>query len=311
MGHSEGYRLVTRGDFDGLVCAMLLRELDLIDDILLVHPKDMQSGEVAINGSDITANLPYVPACHLAFDHHHSEVLRYASLEPDNLILDAKAPSCARVVYNHFGGAKRFPHIDPELLLAVDKGDSAAFCLDEILNPSGWVLLNFIMDARTGLGRFRNFRISNYQLMLKLVQYCRDHSIEQILQQEDVKERVELYFEHQQRAKEQLNRCVRVEGKLAVLDLREEEVIWATNRFMVYALYSQTNISMHCIWGVKQRNTVFALGKSIFQRDCPVNIGELCLEFGGGGHANAGTCQVDNEHAERVQALLVERCRQD
>lgn len=307
---TDKYRLITRSDFDGLVCAVLLNELDMVDEIKFVHPKDMQDGKVEVGPRDISCNLPYVPGIGMAFDHHHSETLRNPG-ERDNHVIDAAAPSAARVVYQHFGGRERFPTISEAMMEAVDKGDSAQFSIAEILEPRGWVLLNFLMDARTGLGRFREFRVSNYQLMMDLIKYCRDHGIEDILQLPDVKERVELYFEHAERAKEQIGRCTQVHGNLAVLDLRGEDTIYATNRFTIYAMFPETNISIHVMWGLKQQNTVFATGKSIVNRTSKTNIGELMLKYGGGGHQNAGTCQVENDQAAKVLGELVEAINKD
>ena len=304
------FRLVTRSDFDGLVCAVLLKELDLIDEIKFVHPKDMQDGKVAITERDITTNLPYVPGAHLAFDHHLSETIRNTG-ERSNHVIDAKAPSAARVVYDHYGGAKAFPRIAPDMMAAVDKADAAQFSREEILDPTGWVLLNYLMDARTGLGRFRDFRISNYQLMMDLIDYCATHGIRDILGLPDVKERVQVYFDHAERAKEQIRRCSSVHRNLVVLDLRHEETIWATNRFMIYALFPQTNISIHVMWGVQKQNTVFATGKSILDRGSRTNVGELMLAYGGGGHQAAGTCQVDNAQAATVLEQLITKINAD
>ena len=304
------FRLVTRSDFDGLVCAVLLNELDLIDDIKFVHPKDMQDGKVDITSRDITTNLPYVAAAHLAFDHHESETIRNTGERP-NHIISAKAPSAARVVYDYYGAAKAFPNISEDMMLAVDKADSAQFSHEEILEPTDWVLLNYLMDSRTGLGRFREFRVSNYQLMMDLIQYCRNHGIDEILQLPDVIERVDLYFDHAARAREQIERCATVHKNLVVLDLREEETIFAANRFMIYALYPQCNISIHVLWGVQKQNTVFATGKSILDRGSKTNVGELMLRHGGGGHQAAGTCQVDNDKADTVLAELVAQINQD
>jgi nanoRNase/pAp phosphatase (c-di-AMP/oligoRNAs hydrolase) len=303
---STRFRLVTRSDFDGLVCAVLLKHLNLIDDILFVHPKDMQDGKIAITGRDITTNLPYVPAAHLAFDHHSSETIRNAGRR-ENHVINPYAPSAARVVYDYYGGASTFPVGWDDMMAAVDKGDSARFSRDEVLDPSGWNLLNFLMDARTGLGRFHDFRISNYQLMMDLIDYCKNHSIDQIMALPDVRERTVLYFEHSNRCKEQIRRCARVHKNLVVLDLREEETIFAGNRFIIYALFPETNISIHVLWGLKNRNTVFATGKSILNRTSRTNIGALMLEYGGGGHENAGTCQVSNEMADDVLGALVQR----
>lgn len=297
------HRLVTRSDFDGLVCAVLLKELDLVDDILFVHPKDMQDGKVAVTSRDISTNLPYVDGIHLAFDHHHSETLRVG--KKPNHIIDPDAPSAARVVYDYYGGKAKFPNVSDDIMLAVDKGDSADFTEREILDAQGWSLLNFLMDARTGLGRFRDFRISNYDLMMKLIDYCRNHTIEQILELPDVRERVDLYREHEAKAKEQIKRCASVHDNLVVLDLRGEETIWATNRFVVYALFPKCNISIHQMWGKQKQNVVFAIGKSILDRSSKTDVGQLCLKYGGGGHAAAGTCQIDTAKADAVRAELV------
>jgi nanoRNase/pAp phosphatase (c-di-AMP/oligoRNAs hydrolase) len=307
---NQKFRLVTRSDFDGLICAVLLNELQLIDDIKFVHPKDMQDGKVEISNQDITTNLPYVAAAHLAFDHHLSETLRNSGDRP-NHIIDASAPSAARVVYDYYGGRERFPASFDEMMAAVDKGDAAQFSRDEILHPEGWVLLNFLMDARTGLGRFRNFRISNYALMMDLIRYCRDHTIEQILSLPDVKERVELYREHESLAVAQIERRSRQYKNLVVLDLREEETIYAVNRFMIYALFPAANISIHVMWGVQRQNTVFATGKSILDRSSRTNVGELMLQYGGGGHHAAGTCQVDNDKAVATLEALIARITSD
>jgi nanoRNase/pAp phosphatase (c-di-AMP/oligoRNAs hydrolase) len=197
------------------------------------------------------------------------------------------------------------------MMSAVDKADSAQYTLDEILNPTGWTLLNYVMDARTGLGRFRDFRVSNYQLMMDLIDYCRDHSIEEIMQLPDVRERTDLYFEHQEKFKDQMRRCSTVHKSLVVLDLRNEDVIHPGNRFMIYALYPDQNISIHVLWGLQRQNTVFAIGKSIVNRTSKTDIGPLCLIYGGGGHSNAGTCQVPNEAADRILGDLVTRITQD
>ncbi len=306
----EKFRLVTRSDFDGLVCAVLLNELDLINDIKFVHPKDMQDGKVDITPQDITTNLPYVAAAHIAFDHHLSETLRNTG-DNKNHIIDPKAPSAARVVYDYYGGKKAFPNITDDMMEAVDKADSAQYSRDEILHPSGWVLLNYLMDARTGLGRFREFRISNYALMMDLIKYCRNHGIDDILKLADVRERVELYNDHADKAKEQILRCSSLHKNLVVLDLRDEETIYATNRFMIYALYPQANISIHVLWGLQQQNTVFATGKSILDRGSKTNVGELMLEYGGGGHHAAGTCQVANDQAVPTLQTLIARINAD
>lgn len=302
------YRLITRSDFDGLVCAVLLKEMALIDDIKFVHPKDMQDGLIEVTDKDITTNLPYVEGVYLAFDHHLSETIRNKG-KHDNHIIDPDAPSAARVVYDYYGGKERFPNISEEMILAVDKADSAQFNKEDVLTPKGWELLSFMMDARTGLGRFREFRVSNYNLMMDLIDYCKDHSIDDILQLPDVKERVELYFKYEDDFKKQIEKNATVYDNVLVVNLKDEELILPGNRFVKYAMYPETNISIQVIWGLKQQNTVFTVGKSIFNRSSEVNIGDIMLGYGGGGHFNAGTCQVPNDEAETILAEIIEKLK--
>lgn len=294
----QKYRLITRSDFDGLACAVLLKEIDLIDDILFVHPKDMQDGKVEVTARDITTNLPFVPGAAYAFDHHSSEISRVDSAA-ETYINDPSAPSAARVVYEYFGGRDKFPNVPNLFLTAVDKADSASFEAEDILMPGGWDLLSFIMDARTGLGRFKDFKISNYQLMMKLIDLCRTYNIERILEDADVKERVDLYREHHELATQQVKRLAKIDGNVAVLDVRNEDTIYAVNRFLIYALYLEINVSIHVMWGRDKQNTVLAVGQSIFF-PCKTDIGDLMLKYGGGGHAAAGTCQVANDQVDRV-----------
>lgn len=309
--NDQQYRLITRSDMDGLVCAVLLKDMGLIDDVMFAHPKDMQDGLIEVGPSDITTNLPYVEGAYLAFDHHASEHKRVKG-NHKNHVIDPKAPSAARVVYEYFGGEKKFPQISKEMMDAVDKADAAQFTKEEILDPQGWVLLSFIMDARTGLGRFRDFNISNYQLMMKLIDVCGDHQdIKEILQLPDVRERVDLYMEHHGKFREQIERCAKVQGNLVVLDLRNEDTIWAGNRFVIYALFPQCNISMHVLWGKNKQNSVFAIGKSILNRTSKTHIGNLMLRHGGGGHEAAGTCQIENLKAEQVKKELVDQITTD
>ena len=301
-------RLVTRSDFDGLVCAMLLRELDIIGDIKFVHPKDVQDGKIELSENDITTNLPFDKRVGLAFDHHESELIRNKKEDYEGkYIIDGNAKSAARVVYDYYGGAEKFKRVSEEIMLAVDKGDSADFTVDEILNPKGWVLMNFLMDARTGLGRFHTFRISNYDLMMELIDYCVDHTIDQVLQLPDVKERVDMYFEQQELFTEQLTRITQIHDKVAVIDLRNEETIYTGNRFMVYAMWPEIEISVHVAWGFKKQNTAVMIGKSIVNKASDFNIGELCLTYGGGGHANAGTCQLDNDKVDAELPNIIDK----
>lgn len=291
------------------MCAVILKEVGIIDEIKFVHPKDMQDGTIEINDNDITTNLPYVEGVHLAFDHHESETIRNGKKE--NHIILPDAPSAARVVYDYYGGKEKLHNITEEMMEAVDKADAAQFSIEDILDPKGWDLLSFLMDSRTGLGRFRDFRVSNYELMMNLIDYCYNHTIDEIMELPDVKERVDLYAKYTTEFKEQLARCSKIYGNLIVLDLRNEEIIYPGNRFMIYALNPEQNISIHVIWGFKNQNTVFATGKSIVNRSSTTNIGELMLSYNGGGHHAAGTCQIDNDKAETVLQELIAKINAD
>ncbi len=301
------YRLLTRSDMDGLVCAVLLKELGILGEIEFHHPKDVQDGKVAVTERDILTNLPYVPGCGLCFDHHASEATRNRDIDTPGYVLQPDAKSAARVVYGHFGGKARFPNVSDEMMEAVDKADSAGFSMDDVLDPKGWELLSFLMDARTGLGRFRDFRVSNYELMMMLIDCCRDLSIDEILALPDVAERVELFRSQHDLFRDQIRRVAEVHGNLVVLDLRGEETIYAGNRFVVYAMFPECDISMHVMWGRERQNTVYTVGKSIFDRGNPVDIGEMMLGYSGGGHPAAGTCQGPNSTADALKAEIIER----
>jgi nanoRNase/pAp phosphatase (c-di-AMP/oligoRNAs hydrolase) len=300
------YRLVTRSDFDGLVCAVILKTKGLIDEIKFVHPKDMQDGKITITDRDITTNLPYVESAYLVFDHHLSETIRVQG-NVENRIIDPNAPSAARVVYNYFGGREAFPNISLEMMEAVDAADSAQYSSEDILYPKKWTLLNFVMDSRTGLGRFHNFRISNYDLMMDLIDRCSTHTIEEILELPDVKERVDLYHKYEADFDKQINRCSTVYNNVVVLDLLNEDIIYPGNRFDIYTIFPNCNVSIHMIWGLNKQNIVLAVGKSILNRTSPVNIGELMLNYGGGGHQNAGTCQVPIDKGRDICKELVDK----
>lgn len=306
---AQKYKLITRSDFDGLVCAVLLKDMDMIDDILFVHPKDMQDGIIEVDSSCITTNLPYNKNAFLVFDHHESETIRNKE-RADNHIIQADAPSAARVVYNYYSKNHTFRKEWDGMMEAVDKADSAQFTMDDILNPQGWELLSFIMDARTGLGRFRDFTVSNYQLMMKMIDECATQPLEIILEMPDVVERVELYKKYEDDFKVMIKENSVVDGDILIIDLREVDPILPGNRFVEYALFPETKISIHVMWGLKKQNTVFATGKSIVNRGSNVNIGEIMLKYGGGGHFNAGTCQVPNENSDELLKAVIKDLRE-
>jgi oligoribonuclease NrnB/cAMP/cGMP phosphodiesterase (DHH superfamily) len=297
-------RLVTRSDFDGLICAVLLKQVERIDSIQFVHPKDLQDGKFAATADDILANVPYVPGCGMWFDHHSTEIERVVG----KIVFKGEcrlAPSAARVIYDYYGGANRFAGIE-DMMLGVDKADSADFNRVEILNPSGWGLLSFVMDARTGLGRFKDYRISNYQLMLDLIEACGKMKIDQILKLPDVQQRVKRYYEHDLLFRRMIAEHSRAIGDVVVTDLRGIETIFCGNRFLVYAMYPGQNCSIWAVDGRDKSISVFACAHSIVNRSCRVDVGSLMRRFGGGGHRVAGTCQVAHDVAEQSLLALVE-----
>jgi nanoRNase/pAp phosphatase (c-di-AMP/oligoRNAs hydrolase) len=308
MGEKK-YRLITRSDMDGLVCGTLLTYLDLIDDILFVHPKDMQDGLIEVSSNDITTNLPYVEGVHLAFDHHFSETLR--NKKRDNHIINPDAPSAAQVVYDYYGGDEEFPMRFVGMMKGANKADSADFTIDDILEPRAWALLSFIMDSRTGLGRFKDFEVSNKQLMRNLIDYCAKHNIDEILEIEEVKQRVDLYFKYEKEFHEQLEKCTKIYDNVAVIDYKDEEIIYPGNRFLVYAMYPKINVSIHVSYTYDRDKLVYSTGKSIINKTSNTNIGELMLKYGGGGHKAAGGCQIPLAEAPKVLEEIIAKLNQD
>ncbi len=301
-------RLLTRADFDGLACGALLKELGVIDSWKFVHPKDMQDGKETVGPDDVLANVPYDPRCKLWFDHHVSEHQRLGDIKFEGE--SRPADSAARVIYDYYGGESRLPHFK-EMVKYVDKVDAAKLTIDEIQNPTGWILLGFIMDPRTGLGRFRQFRISNYQLMEVLIDACRTQNVEEILENPDVKERVEKYREQSALFVDMLKRVSRADGNVIISDLRNVDPIYTGNRFMVYSMFPEQNISLWIVDGRAKQNCPIACGHSVINRSSKTNVGALMLKYGGGGHPQVGTCQVPYDDADQVIGELVAKMKAD
>lgn len=296
-------RLLTRSDFDGIACAALLKELGVIDSMEYAHPKDLQDGKIDVTKDDVLANVPYVPGCGLWFDHHSSEVERM-SLDGQYQGCSAEAPSAARVIYDYYKDP-RLAKFD-EMLKYVDRVDSAQLSEIEILNPTGWVLLGFLCDPRTGLGYHKSFTISNLQLMRELMEALRTQSIESIMANTDIQERVKLYFENDAQCKEFLTKQTKVDGPIAITDARGLTGTPLGNRFLIYSLFPETNISIRIIDGRGKEFVAISVGYSVLNRSAKVDVGSLMLKYGGGGHKAVGTCQVPYADADRVLAEIVE-----
>ncbi len=300
-------RLVTRSDFDGLACGALLLQAGVIDHWQFAHPKDLQDGLVPVDENDCLANVPYVPGCGLWFDHHSSEHERL-ELEGKYKGESRITPSCARIIYEYYGGKDKFPNAD-DMMVAVDKVDSGNLTVDEVMNPTGWILVGFLMDPRTGLGRWRQFTVSNYQLMEKLMVACQDKTTDEILAMPDVKERIEVYNEQTEKFKEMVTAHTRVEGNVIITNLRGVDPIYTGNRFMIYSMYPEQNISAWIVNGRGGHGCSAAVGYSIINRTCDVNVGSLMLKYNGGGHKKVGTCQFSDENmATDLPKMLDELC---
>ena len=289
-------RVVTRSDLDGLVCAALLKEVESVDEISFVHPKDIQDGKIEITGKDILTNIPYDPRCGMWFDHHSSEATRTKDIKDFEGAIEV-APSAARVIYNYYGGKEKLAKFE-KLLKDVDAIDSADLTMEDVTKPKGWTLLGFMLDSRTGLGRYRHFKISNYQLMMKMTEWIGKYDVEEILAFEDVKERTEIYFKQNAEFSYHLEECSKQDKNVIMTDQRAFEEIPTGNRFLIYALFPSCNVSMRVFWGFKKQNVVCAVGHNIFNRNCKTDVGELMSQYGGGGHKGAGTCQLDVADAD-------------
>lgn len=297
-------RLVTRSDFDGLACGTLLLEAGIIDSWKFVHPKDLQDGLIPIDENDCLANVPFVEGCGLWFDHHSSEFERQ-QLEGKYKGESRITPSCARIIYEYYGGKERFAHFD-EMMEAVDKVDSGNLTLDEIQNPTGWILVGFLMDPRTGLGRWHDFAIPNYKLMEILMEDIRTMSTEEILALPDVQERIKVYEEQTENFKKMVEAHTRVEGKVIISDLRGVAPIYSGNRFMIYSMYPEQNISIWIVNGKGGKGCSCAVGYSILNKTSNIDVGSLMLKYGGGGHKAVGTCQFSDETMEEKVPQLIE-----
>lgn len=304
-------RLVTRSDFDGLICAAILKEAHIIDKYQFVHPKDVQDGRVLVNNDDVLANIPYFPGCGMWFDHHSSEQDSLNIFELDFVGESRPEKSCARIIYEYYGGQNRFPHFQ-DMIEAVDKSDSGNLTKEEIESPGGWILLSFIMDPRTGLGTFKDYRISNYRLMEDLVEYCRTRTIDEILEQPDVKERISRYLEHQEPYQKLIIDCAEIKVNSAVvIDMRNVEQSYVGNRFIEYTIFPYQNLSIRMLKGKTPDITVFAVGHSVINRTSKTDVGKLMREYGGGGHSQVGTCQVPSREADSILLELILRIKKD
>jgi nanoRNase/pAp phosphatase (c-di-AMP/oligoRNAs hydrolase) len=304
--HNQPHRLVTRNDMNGLACAALLYFLNLIDDVVFVHPREIESGKFQLAEKDITANLPYIEKVHLAFQHRVDRS-NQPTTQHSNYVINTEVESTARVIYDYYGGKEKIPNLLGIVVTSADKASGARYTVEEVLNPRDWDLLSFVLDPQTGLGRFKDFQVSTNDLIKILSRLCSTEDIEDILARPAVKERVDLYLEQERSFDDQIRRCVSIYKDLLVIDLRGESIIYAGNRFRAYALYPSTNISMQITLDIARKIIVLSVGQSIINRSSKIDIGDVMRQYGGGGHANAGSCQIDEKDFESIKSAIVDR----
>lgn len=301
-------RLITRSDFDGLVCAAILKELGLISSFCLVHPKDVQDKKISVGKNDVIANLPYMEGCGLWFDHHFSEITRLTS----NVVVKGSyelLPSAARVIFNYYRSnllsLKSARQIE-ELVVIADKVDTASFSMKDILDPQGWIMLAFITDPRSNFGKNHSFRMSNLKLMESLPDLLLKENIDQILSMPDIKERVVIYRKEAEKFKDIIRKYSSTRGNALVIDFRGINDVPVGNRFMEYVLFPEQNISVRLVDGKKKGIVMISVGHSILNCSSNVNVGNLMLRYAGGGHQRAGTCQVPRGHVDSILGEILD-----
>ena len=288
-------RLITRADLDGLTSAILLQEVEPIDEVDFAHPKDVQDGRVAVTSNDILANLPFDERAGLWFDHHASQV--DSSWNPEMKGGFEIAPSAARVIFDHYKSEKFARYA--ELLEATDKLDAALLSRDDIVDPKGWILIGYTLDPRSGLGAFKDY----FRHLMKL---AKEKTADEILADPEVDKHVSRLKAEETAFREHLKAASQQDGNVVITDVRGMRDLPSGNRFIIYDLFPAANVSVRVADGRNNEFTSIQAGHSILKRDCKTSIGDVMAGYGGGGHVGAGTVQVPPQDADRVLAELVE-----
>ncbi len=300
MENNLKFRLITYGDFDGLVCYILLSKLDLISEVMFINPLEVKLGDIIPNNRDIFANLPYIPGVFMSFDRHNQGIKK----QERNFIIEYEAHSVARVIANYFNLEEKFPFVFNNLLDHLDTTNEALLTTDDILNPKDWVLLSFILDPLTGLNRFHDFSKSHEQTLRDLAQNFEKLSIEQILSLPDIVERIHIYKTYQDHFIKQIKRCSTTYKHLVVVDLSHEDIIYPGNPFMVYALYPEADISM--IIQNSGDTSDFEIGASIINLNNSLDIGAMLRSMGGSGHKKEGKIKCAQSDKNNLKMKLIE-----
>lgn len=293
-------RLVTRGDMDGLVSAVLITTMENVTFLELIHPQDITDNKFEVREGDILANLPYHPNCSMWFDHHE---LTDSNRKPPKAFKGKHAilPSVARVVYQYYGPEK-LKQYEP-LVSEADRFDSAQLSIDDISDPRGAILLGFTIDPRTGFGIDKDF-------FMTLVELLKISPVDEVLRTPEVARRVTTYLENDFKFLQVLNDHTRIAGNVIVTDLRKLQTVPIGNRFLIYTLFPECNVSVRIQWGPRQEFVAATIGHSILNRTCKTDIGRLCSDFGGGGHRGAGACTLDPKTADSTLEEIIKRLKE-
>jgi hypothetical protein len=296
-------RLVTRADLDGLACAVLMTASEKIDEILLVHPQDITDKKIPINLNDILANLPYHPSCGKWFDHH---LLTESNERPPEKFEGryGLAPSAARVVFEYYIEKNPFLRKYEHFIAETDRLDSAQLNIEDVLEPKDYILLGYTLDPRTGLGAYQDY-------FKKLVEWLHSKPIEEIMEIPEVKARVDRIHEQDKAFREATLAHSRLDGNVLITDFRSLSQLPVGNRFLVYTLFPQANISMRVHWGPSHEHVSVAVGHSIFNRTSRTTVGNLMSRYGGGGHKGAGHCLLPAASAEAKIAEMIATMKKD
>jgi hypothetical protein len=288
-------RLITRADLDGLTSAILLQEVEPIEEVDFAHPKDVQDGKVALSANDILANLPYDERAALWFDHHVSQ--SDAAWNPAMRGEFGVAPSAARVIADHYK-SDRFSRFS-ELMEATDRLDAAQLTRDDIVDPQGWILVGYTLDPRSGLGAFKDY-------FRHLMGLAKAKTVDQILQDPEVSKHVARLKAEEPAFREHLLATSRQDGNVVITDVRGLKNLPSGNRFLIYELFPTANVSVRIADGRNNEFVSVQVGHNILKRDCKTSIGDTLAGYGGGGHVGAGTCQPPPADADRVINEIVE-----
>ncbi len=289
-------RLVARGDMDGLTCAVLITEMEKIDSVELIHPQQITDDEFEVTDQDILTNVPFHPKCSMWFDHHQPAVGN--RMAPKDFRGKYQiAPSAARLVYDYYDSPdlKRFEKLVDE----TDRMDAAKLKVEDVLDPKEYILMGFTIDSRTGLGDFKTY-------FMQLVDWLKEYPIEQLLLIPEVKKRIEKMATERKNFSEVMKKRSWVEGNVIITDLREEDPVPVGNRFLIYTLFPEANVSVRLHWGPMKEYVMAVIGHSIFNRTCPTDVGKVVSRLGGGGHTGAGSAPVAPETIDIELKIIVD-----